>query len=166
MSESTTNPTTTSRLAFKSQFPFEVRKKECERITKKYVDRIPVIVERQGLATATSNSSNNNSSINAGSVPELDKRKYLVPQSLTIGQFVYIIRKRIELPPERAIFVFVNNGILPNTSSLMSQLYLEYKDKDGFLYISYAGENTFGQSIYNISLWNVNSMKKKKKNNK
>ncbi|OBA24959.1 light chain 3, partial [Hanseniaspora valbyensis NRRL Y-1626] len=126
MSESTTNPATTSRLAFKSQFPFEVRKKECERITKKYVDRIPVIVERQG------------------SVPELDKRKYLVPQSLTIGQFVYIIRKRIELPPERAIFVFVNNGILPNTSSLMSQLYLEYKDKDGFLYISYAGENTFG----------------------
>lgn len=147
MSEPSNNNTPpTNRLAFKSQFPFEVRKKECERITKKYIDRIPVIVERQGLATtsATTSSSNNNFSVNAGSVPELDKRKYLVPQSLTIGQFVYIIRKRIELPPERAIFVFVNNGILPNTSTLMSQLYLEYKDKDGFLYISYAGENTFG----------------------
>lgn len=147
MSEPSNNSTpSTNRLAFKSQFPFEVRKKECERITKKYIDRIPVIVERQGLATtsAATSSSSNNFSVNAGSVPELDKRKYLVPQSLTIGQFVYIIRKRIELPPERAIFVFVNNGILPNTSTLMSQLYLEYKDKDGFLYISYAGENTFG----------------------
>ncbi|XBW37826.1 hypothetical protein QEN19_003401 [Hanseniaspora menglaensis] len=143
--------TTTNRLAFKAQFPFEVRKKECERITKKYIDRIPVIVERQGLATTTSNNLTS-ASANPGTVPELDKRKYLVPQSLTIGQFVYIIRKRIELPPERAIFVFVNNGILPNTSTLMSQLYLEYKDKDGFLYISYAGENTFGQSIYTIAV--------------
>ncbi|GMM39233.1 hypothetical protein FOG51_03565 [Hanseniaspora uvarum] len=143
-----------SRIPFKAEYPFNVRKNECDRICQKYIDRIPVIVEKQGLdSTSTSNESSNNVS-KSNEVPALDKRKYLVPQSLTIGQFVYIIRKRIDLPPERAIFVFVNNGILPNTSSLMSQLYLEYKDADGFLYINYAGENTFGQAVFEVSYKN------------
>lgn len=143
-----------SRIPFKAEYLFNVRKNECDRICQKYIDRIPVIVEKQGLdSTSTSNESSNNVS-KSNEVPALDKRKYLVPQSLTIGQFVYIIRKRIDLPPERAIFVFVNNGILPNTSSLMSQLYLEYKDADGFLYINYAGENTFGQAVFEVSYKN------------
>ncbi|KAF0278907.1 hypothetical protein FOG50_00271 [Hanseniaspora uvarum] len=143
-----------SRIPFKAEYPFNVRKNECDRICQKYIDRIPVIVEKQGLdSTSTSNEPSNNVS-KSNEVPALDKRKYLVPQSLTIGQFVYIIRKRIDLPPERAIFVFVNNGILPNTSSLMSQLYLEYKDADGFLYINYAGENTFGQAVFEVSYKN------------
>lgn len=143
-----------SRIPFKAEYPFNVRKNECDRICQKYIDRIPVIVEKQGLdSTSTSNESSSNVS-KSNEVPALDKRKYLVPQSLTIGQFVYIIRKRIDLPPERAIFVFVNNGILPNTSSLMSQLYLEYKDADGFLYINYAGENTFGQAVFEVSYKN------------
>lgn len=30
------------------------------------------------------------------------------------------------------------------TGALMSALYEEYKDEDGFLYMTYSGENTFG----------------------
>ena len=41
-------------------------------------------------------------------------RRYLVPADLTVGQFVYVIRKRIKLSPEKAIFIFVNN-VLPPT---------------------------------------------------
>jgi hypothetical protein len=37
-----------------------------------------------------------------------------VPADLTVGQFVYVIRKRIKLSPEKAIFVFVKN-VLPPT---------------------------------------------------
>lgn len=55
----------------------------------------------------------------------------------------YVIRKRIKLSPEKAIFIFVNN-VLPPTAALMSAVYEEHKDEDGFLYISYSGENTFG----------------------
>ena len=40
-------------------------------------------------------------------------RRYLVPADLTVGQFIYVIRKRIKLPPERAIFIFVDNVIPP-----------------------------------------------------
>lgn len=76
-------------------------------------------------------------------IPDLDKKKYLVPADLTVGQFVYVIRKRIKLSPEKAIFVFVNN-VLPPTAALMSSIYDEHKDDDGFLYIAYSGENTFG----------------------
>ena len=48
-------------------------------------------------------------------IPTIDKKKYLVPADLTVGQFVYVIRKRIKLSPEKAIFIFVNE-ILPPTA--------------------------------------------------
>lgn len=40
--------------------------------------------------------------------------RYLVPADLTVGQFVYVVRKRIKLSAEKAIFIFVKN-ILPPT---------------------------------------------------
>lgn len=40
--------------------------------------------------------------------------RYLVPADLTVGQFVYVIRKRIKVSPEEAIFMFVKN-VLPPT---------------------------------------------------
>ena len=76
-------------------------------------------------------------------IATIDKKKYLVPADLTVGQFVYVIRKRIKLSPEKAIFIFVDE-VLPPTAALMSSIYDEHKDEDGFLYITYSGENTFG----------------------
>lgn len=105
----------------------EKRKVEALRILKKFPDRIPVICEK----------------VEKSDIQEIDKRKYLVPSDLTVGQFVYVIRKRIQLPPEKAIFIFVKD-VLPPTAALMSAVYDEFKDPDGFLYILYSGENTFG----------------------
>lgn len=59
-----------------------------------------------------------------------------MPSDLTVGQFVYVIRKRIKLSPEKAIFIFVDE-VLPPTAALMSSIYEEHKDEDGFLYITY-----------------------------
>lgn len=53
---------------------------------------------------------------------DLDKQKYLVPSDLTVGQFYFLIRKRIHLRPEDALFFFVNN-IIPPTSATMGSLY-------------------------------------------
>jgi GABA(A) receptor-associated protein len=85
-------------------------------------------------------------------IPEIDKRKYLVPVDLSIGQFVYVIRKRIKLPSEKAIFIFVND-ILPPTAALISTIYEEHKDEDGFLYVLYSGENTFGNIDFSAIDW-------------
>ena len=43
-----------------------------------------------------------------------------------MGQFVYVIRKRIKLAPEKAIFIFVDE-VLPPTAALMSAIYEEHK---------------------------------------
>lgn len=42
------------------------------------------------------------------------QKKYLVPADLTVGQFHYVIRKRIKLAPEKALFLFCSNSIPPN----------------------------------------------------
>ena len=103
------------------------RRSESDRIRAKYPDRVPVICERADRSD----------------VPDIDKKKYLVPADLTVGQFIYVIRKRIKLPPEKAIFIFVDN-VIPPTASLMSAVYEVQRDEDGFLYVTYSGENTFG----------------------
>ncbi|GAA5877821.1 hypothetical protein JCM16303_000250 [Sporobolomyces ruberrimus] len=115
------------RSKFKDEHVFEKRKAEAERIRQKYSDRIPVICEKADKTD----------------IAVIDKKKYLVPADLTVGQFVYVIRKRIKLEPEKAIFIFVDE-VLPPTAAFMSQIYEEHKDEDGFLYVTYSGENTFG----------------------
>ncbi|XP_010919526.1 autophagy-related protein 8f [Elaeis guineensis] len=113
--------------SFKEQHDFAKRKAEAARIRQKYPDRVPVIVEKAARSD----------------IPSIDKKKYLVPSDLTLGQFAYVIRKRIDLSAEKAIFMFVDN-VLPPTGALMSNLYEDKKDEDGFLYFIYSGENTFG----------------------
>lgn len=54
-----------------------------------------------------------------------------MPADLTVGQFVYVIRKRIKLSPDKAIFIFVDE-VLPPTAALMSSIYEEHKDEDGY----------------------------------
>merc|ERR1712010_59264 len=116
---------------FKDEHNFEKRVEESDKILKKHADRIPVICEKA----------------EGSDIPEIDRKKYLVPQELTVGQFVYVVRKRLRLPPEKAIFIFVD-GRLPSTgAALMSQMYKDYKDQDGFLYATYSGENTFGHIV-------------------
>jgi GABA(A) receptor-associated protein len=112
---------------FEQETPFEERKAEADRIREKYPNRIPVICER----------------VLNSNIPDIEKIKYLLPTDLTVGQFIYVIRRRVKLSPEKAMFIFVNN-ILPPSSMLMTELYEQQKNKDGFLYVAYAGENTFG----------------------
>lgn len=117
-----------SKFSFKNNFPFRKRKDESNKIMIKYPDRIPIICQRSGK-----------------NVPDLDKKKYLVPDDLTLGQFLYVIRKRMKLRPEMSIYLFVGEDFcIPNNTTLMTNVYHEHSDADGFLYISYSGENTFG----------------------
>ncbi|KAG1653415.1 Gamma-glutamyl hydrolase [Nymphon striatum] len=65
-------------------------------------------------------------------IGELDKKKYLVPSDLTVGQFYFLIRKRVHLRPEDALFFFVNN-VIPPTSATMGALYQRPKSQTSFL---------------------------------
>ena len=117
--------------SFKNKYSLESRKSESKRIMERYPDRRPIIVER---------SSNSD-------IKEIDKKKYLVPLDLTVGQFIYVIRKRIELSSEKAIYIFINNS-LPPTADRISSIYDKHKDEDGFLYATYQSESTFGADLF------------------
>jgi GABA(A) receptor-associated protein len=49
----------------------------------------------------------------------------------------------MQLPHEKALFLFIN-GFIPSTSQHIGDIYSFHKDQDGFLYITYSYENTFG----------------------
>lgn len=115
--------------SFKNAHPFDRRKQESEKIMAKYPSKIPVIVERYKKTLKD--------------IPDIDKKKYLVPDDLTFGQFVYVIRRRLQISQEKAIFLFCDN-IIPPTSLLIKAVYDTNKDDDGFLYCTYSGENSFG----------------------
>ena len=110
---------------------FEDRQNESKEIIDKYPNRIPLIIEKL---------TNKNDTV----IPDFDKNKYLVPDDLTASQLIYVIRKRLKLAPELAIFIFCGDGKLLRPNSTMRYIYENHKDKDGFVYIVYSGESTFG----------------------
>lgn len=111
---------------FKQQYTVEDRIKQCDEIKRKYPSRIPLIVETKKESEL-----------------KLSKNKYLVEQNMTIGQFIYILIRRLNLKPEEALFMFIQNTIFP-TETLVSEIYKKAKDEDGFLYCVICSENTFG----------------------
>lgn len=115
-------------MSFKKQHSLEKRKMEGERIRAKYPDRIPVICEMDPSSK---------------DIGKLDKNKFLVPGDLTIGQFIYVIRKKIKLNSEKALFMYIGN-VLPPTSALIKDIYKANKDDDSFIYFSISGEHVFG----------------------
>ena len=112
--------------SFKDKYSFDKRLNESTNIVIKYPERIPIIVERFNR-----------------SLPEIDRKKYLAPCDLSVGNFMYVIRKRIKLQPEKSLFLFFNGKILP-VNTLLGSAYDKHKDDDGFLYIKYCEESTFG----------------------
>jgi len=118
--------------SFKQEYPLEKRKSISAKIRNRYKDRLPIIVER---------APNSN-------VPDIIKKKFLAPSNMIVQNFIMEIRKHLDVsnqPNEKtSIFLFVNKTNLPPSSQLLSNIYDKYKDEDGFLYIVYSGENTFG----------------------
>jgi GABA(A) receptor-associated protein len=71
----------------------------------------------------------------------------MVPIDLTLAQFIYVIRKRMKLNPEMVIILLINDTTIISPSNIFTNVYEKYKDEDGFLYIKYSFENTFGKYI-------------------
>lgn len=114
---------------YKKEKTLEERKKESESILNKYTGHVPVIVDKDPRST----------------LPEIERQKFLVPSDLTIGHFVYVVRKRINIDPTTAIFLFVNKK-LPPSNETMGTLYSANKDEDGFMYCTYSSDTAYGAS--------------------
>ncbi|XP_039061821.1 autophagy-related protein 8i-like [Hibiscus syriacus] len=104
----------------------EQRQEESKTILTRYPDRVPLMIERYSRTN----------------LPDIENNKFLVPRDMSVGQFIHILTRRLQLSPGKALFVFVNNT-LPQTASLMGYVYNSFKNEDGFLYMCYRIEKTF-----------------------
>ena len=107
-------------------------RQEADRIMNKYPDRIPVLVTRN------KNSSN---------TPEIDKHKYLVPSDLTMGQLMFVIRRRLKLPPEKGLFLFVDGDVVSVSDLVSTVYYISHDPDDGFLHAVFSCESVFGSTF-------------------
>lgn len=113
---------------FRDKFTLDKRLEESARVIGKHPDRLPIIIESNDQEL----------------LDRINRTKYLIPNTMTVGGFITVLRRRIDLEPSEAIFVLVDGSILPPTAATMSELYNQYQDRDHFLYLLVTKESTFG----------------------
>ncbi|CCW66320.1 unnamed protein product [Phytomonas sp. Hart1] len=80
--------------------------------------------------------------------------RLVLPMDKTVGEVILLLRERLALSPHEAIFLTVVSPKLctadsigfsmPPNNTTLGVLYEQYRNPDGFLYIAYCMENTFG----------------------
>jgi GABA(A) receptor-associated protein len=114
---------------FRQTHSFDDRLKCSTQLRTKYPDRIPVLMDQGHTGDR--------------SIPELRSFKFLVPADTKMGLFVYEVRKYTTLKSNQSLYLLINNT-LPPMNLTLGELYIKHRDADGFLYITYSGDNVFG----------------------
>mmetsp|Transcript_65355 Transcript_65355/g.121833 ORF Transcript_65355/g.121833 Transcript_65355/m.121833 type:complete len:153 (-) Transcript_65355:65-523(-) len=120
---------------FRDETPFEDRCQEAQRILSKHPDRVPIICAKAARSQ----------------LPEIAKNKFLVPGGMLCSEFKFIIFQLIQeasgegMASDQTIYLFIGSTV-PKSTALMSELYEQHKDSDGFLYMTFSAENTLGQT--------------------
>jgi hypothetical protein len=116
---------------YREKHSFQYIKNETDNIKLKHPNRVPILI---------SVSQNDKSLFNL-----ITNHKYMIPKDMTFTEFIQIIRHRIHLDSNEALFAILSEqNIMPKMSSLVGELYEKYKSNDGYLVITLTKENTFG----------------------
>ena len=114
-------------MSYKDITPYEKRAAEARRVRERYPGNVPLLVEKHSGCR----------------LPDLPNLKYLVSREMTVGQFSYVIRRKMALDPSHALFVLFAKKLLP-TSALMGNVYDEHAEDDGLLYAVYRQDSAYG----------------------
>ena len=108
------------------------RKQSCDKIREQIPDKIPVICEKDPKSKTLN---------------DIDKTKYLVPNDITVAQFSFMIRKRLQLNQNEAFFLLAAGKYSISGETLLNDVYRKFSDKDdGYLYIAYTSKETWGNN--------------------
>ena len=118
---------------FKQEFnDVNIRKQNCDKIRNQYPDKIPVICEKDPKSKT---------------LQDIDKTKYLVPNDLTVAQFSFMIRERLQLDEKEAFFLLAAGKYSISGETRLNEVYNKFSDKDdGYLYVAYASKETWGNN--------------------
>ncbi|KAF7487922.1 Microtubule-associated proteins 1A/1B light chain 3C [Sarcoptes scabiei] len=115
---------------FKQKKSLAIRRDEFTGIRAKFPNKIPIVIER---------------SKNEKNLPLLDKIKFLVPNDLTIGQLKNILRHRMNLDDGQTLILMIGSQqLIPSLTKTSAELYKQFKDQDGFLYVTYSSKEILG----------------------
>ena len=122
-------------MSFKHDYDIESRKKQSKQVIDKYYPyKVPVIIQKHK---------------DDKELISFKRRKYLIPCDMNYSALMIVLRRKVldneKLPPSIALFLFTESGnLLCNTDNILT-IYQQHCDKDdGFLYLYYCSENTFG----------------------
>ena len=101
------------------------RTAEATKVLQAHPTKIPVIIEPRASANV------------------LQQTRFLVPRYYTFHELLFHLRKRMQLKPMSALYITVGNQI-PRMDTKLEELYAEFKDADGFLYVKYSTEALLG----------------------
>lgn len=106
---------------------------EVSRMITKFPGRVPVFCKR-----------------GRSDVPEIARSKFLVPGTMLVSEFKYMIHRQLtelrhggEIGFTETIYLFLDN-VSPKTGATMGELYSRYKKDDNYLHVTYSLENTLG----------------------
>ena len=99
------------------KMPFEERKLHSEQLLKENPGRVPIVVSSENGRL------------------KLIKFEFLVPKTLKVIHFTSTLRRSINLDPENAIYLYIDSHML-RQDKFISEIYDQYHNEDGFLYIN------------------------------
>ena len=95
------------------------RREETKSVRAKYPDQVPVVTK-----------------VKPGSqLPEgVQGAKFLVRAELLMSDFLMVVRKKMNLPKDRALVMFAADRELVTGEQRLGEVYFKHADRDGFLY--------------------------------
>ena len=110
---------------YKKKYSLEERKSKFNEIIKKYPGKCPIIC------------------YTSPELPDLRNSKFLVATDICYTNFLFSVRKNLNVTSEQAIYMFINEKLM-SSNRLIGEIYENNKEEDGFLYVYICSENTFG----------------------
>ena len=115
-------------IGFRTRIPLQQRISTRCAVIARRPDHLPVVLERGTAQT-----------------PWMDRERFLPHHTVTAGELMAVVRRRLSISSTQALFMSTSGGVLVAPQQLLSDLYAKYRDdEDGFLYLRYSLESTFG----------------------